>query len=100
MEMLLCLFPGLLLVRTASLGKWDSCSQRPLTVCSRSHHRFPTTFLPEGQVSGPTSGQSVPLGLAPEQTLGLSLPHSAGLGRVKGVGRATQTTGQWALAPG
>lgn len=64
---------------------------------------------------GPASGQSAPLGLASEQTLGLSLlqslsslgsepgprcphgPHSAGLGRAEGVGR-TVGTSTW-LAP-
>lgn len=43
-----CLLPGLPLVRTASLGRWDSCSQRPLTAPRLSHHRFPHRFPPGG----------------------------------------------------
>lgn len=115
MEMPLCLLPGLPRVRTASLRRWDSCSQRPLTARPHSHHRFPSTSC--RRAGGRARlGPVVPLGLAPEQTRGLSLlqllsslssepgprrrtAHSAGLGS-QGCGRAAQTTGQWALAPG
>lgn len=73
MEMPLCLLPGLPRVRTASLRRWDSCSQRPLTARPHSHHRFPSTSC--RRAGGRARlGPVVPLGLAPEQTRGLSPP--------------------------
>lgn len=77
--------------------------------------QVPLHFLPEGQGAGPASGRSCPWdwllsrhggcllqllsSLSSEPGPRRRTAHSAGLGS-QGCGRAAQTTGQWALAPG